>query len=365
MRLSPIDLFRPPAWLAVAGFLPSTIYAAAMRLRAGLYRRGWLRVQHLGRPVLAVGNLTVGGSGKTPVVLALARELAARGWQPAILSRGYGGIRPPGSRRNAVRLVSDGVKILLGPDWAGDEPYLLARKLPGVPVLCHPRRYRAGQFALHNLGADVFLLDDAFQHLVLHRDFNLLLVDGKKQFGNGRVLPAGPLREPLAAARRADAILLTRVPEGADLAPLRQRLAELAGPVPVFSAGFAPGALVDSGGLAGGELKDWLGRPAIAFCGLADPNQFFRMLAAAGVDPLERLAFADHQRYGPEEIGRIAAAFRRTGAEVALTTEKDIVKLEHQSAGGPVRAVELIPRLHQPELADRIVSALTRAASGK
>ena len=349
--------FHPPAAWSVLTSPLAAAYRAAVAARASLYARGTLAVRRLDRPVVSVGNLTVGGTGKTPVTAWLARELIAAGRAPAILSRGYRGERPAGSTPETVLLVSDGVKIHLGPRWAGDEPYWLAWKLSGVPVLCHPDRHRAGRWAERNLAAVVFLLDDGFQHLALHRDFNLLLLDGEAPLGNGRTLPAGPLRESPRAMARADAILLTRCPaHQADGA--RAELARWAGAIPVFSSEFVPDRLLRVDGTGAGSLEAFRGRRVVACAGIARPEQFFRMLEAAGLDVAAAIPLADHQAYGPAEAARLSAACRTSGAGLVVTTEKDLVKMQALALDYPVHALEIELRLHQPGLLPLILSKI-------
>jgi tetraacyldisaccharide 4'-kinase len=354
--MNPFD--PPPLWSLAARPL-AALYRGASAVRAALYRRNPRRVERLSRPVVSVGNLTVGGTGKTPVTAWLARELTAAGFAPAILSRGYGGEKPAGYTKDRILLVSDGVKIHLGPRWAGDEPYWLAWKLPGVPVLCHPERARAGRWAEKNLVVDVFLLDDGFQHLALHRDFNLLLLDGAAPFGNGRVLPAGPLRESPKALARADAVLLTRCPAD-DGDPAAEAVSRLAGKIPVFTSEFSPARLLNADGTAAGTLADFTGRRVVACAGIARPDQFFRMLEQAGFEVVNRLAFADHQTYGEDEAQRIAAACRAAGAEMIVTTEKDLVKMQDLPLEIPLLALEIELRLHQPGLLPLLLSKITR-----
>ncbi|MFZ3207577.1 MAG: tetraacyldisaccharide 4'-kinase, partial [Geobacteraceae bacterium] len=182
----------------------SLVYANIMRLRALVYRHGALRVNRLPRPVIAVGNLTVGGTGKTPMVALLCRDLLERGKRVTVLSRGYGG-----KAGKEPRIVSDGRTLFLSPAEAGDEPYMLAVTMPGLAVVIGSDRYRAGLFALEHLAPDIFIMDDGFQHLRLWRDLNILLVDSRSPFGNGLTLPAGLLREPVGAMKRADLVVLT------------------------------------------------------------------------------------------------------------------------------------------------------------
>ena len=180
----------------------SGVYGGAMVLRAGLYRRGLLERRRLPCRVVSVGNLTVGGTGKTPLVMDLAARLRDRGWPVCVLSRGY---RGTAERTGAV--VSDGYRILVPAKVAGDEPWLMARRLAGIPVIVGRDRWASGMTAVDRFGARAVVLDDGFQHQRLVRDLDVLLLDARKPMGNGHLLPRGPLREPITAARRAHALV--------------------------------------------------------------------------------------------------------------------------------------------------------------
>jgi tetraacyldisaccharide 4'-kinase len=266
-------------------------YGLALRLRAAAYAAGLCRSHRLPRPVVAVGNLTVGGTGKTPMVAWLARWFMERGKRVAVLSRGYGG-----SLEGEVRIVADGRTILLSPGEAGDEPYLLATSLPGLMVVIGADRYRAGLLALERLNPDIFILDDGYQHLRLKRDLNLLLLDCGKPFGNGLTLPAGILREPVPAAERADLVIYTRC---GSTEPAR-----ITGKPWLDASHRLTGAL----SLAGGEPQPFGSLSKLrgmAFAGIAEPAGFFDSLEREGVRLFATLAFPDHCSYAEEEIGAI------------------------------------------------------------
>lgn len=292
------------------------------RCRRTLYGAGILRSASLPRPVVSVGNLTAGGSGKTPHVLFLAGWLSGTGVRVAILSRGYGrktrGVlwasRGDGTESAGARKDSEA-------DRVGDEPALLASHLPGVPVLVGESRFAAGTECLRSREVDAFLLDDGYQHLSLRRDLDILLVDAALGLGNRRTLPFGPLREPAGTARFADALILTRC-ESLDHG--RTALASVPFPPgrPVAFTRILPFALVDGSGREtplppkGGEV--------VAFSGIANNDRFEKTLREIGFSVRRFLAFRDHHRYRPEDIERIRAA--ADGLPV-LTTEKDLVRL--------------------------------------
>ncbi|MCM2356561.1 MAG: tetraacyldisaccharide 4'-kinase [Geobacteraceae bacterium] len=288
-------------------------YSLALRLRAAAYAAGLLRSHRLPRPVISVGNLTVGGTGKTPAAAMLAQYFIARGKRVTLLSRGYGGtLRGEG-------IVSDGTTLFLTPGEAGDEPCLLAATVPGLAVVVGADRYRAGLLAMERLAPDVFILDDGFQHLRLMRDLNILLLDSSRPFGNGRTLPAGLLREPRSAAERADLIIYTRCSGEGEPAHF-----------PGKPACRAFHHLVGLTSLAGGAVRpfaDLKGLRGLAFAGIADPAPFFHDLAEEGLSLAATLPFPDHCRYGEGEVAAILAAAAACGADYLITTEKDGVKL--------------------------------------
>lgn len=311
-----------------AGRPLSPTYAAVMRLRARLYRRGILHRYKVAVPVISVGNLTWGGTGKTPLVILLARLASEQGFKPAVVSRGYGG-----AAKKTVNVVSDGESLLLQADQAGDEPRLLAESLPGVPVLTGSKRITPVRHAIERLGADLILLDDGFQHLALERQLDIVLFRYDKPLGNGRVFPAGPLREPLAALARADCFVLTGYP-AADRKPeshwfakeLRQRYPQR----PVFFSSFAIDRilLARQNGMPS-EPGNLAGKRIFAFCGLGNPESFRVSLLQGGAELSGFKAFRDHQRYVQGDVDQIVLACKKTRCDKVVTTEKDYVKVRH------------------------------------
>ena len=279
----------------------SKLYAAAVRRRRERYAsRPELRLR-LRRPVISVGNLAVGGRGKTPVAAYLARTLLEMGERPAILSRGYG----RSDRSDGVVVVRDADGIRADLPRAGDEPLMLARQLPGVSVLTCPNRYLAGRLAERHLGATVHVLDDGFQHLQLDRDVDLLIL-GREDVARPRTLPGGRLREPLDTLIAADAILTADdevVVDAAGGAPPLFRLRRSMPPPP----------------------RD--ARPALAIAGIASPDRFFGELRQAGWPLAATIAFRDHHPYSVRDVAAIMGRARQVAAERVVTTEKDLVRL--------------------------------------
>ena len=306
-------------------------YGGAHRLRRRWYRE---HAKRLPRPVLSVGNLHWGGSGKTPLVAAVAEHLRDRDLAVCVLSRGYA------SQGRGVRVVSTGEGPLLGPLLAGDEPVLLAGELPGVAVVVGPDRHRAGREALRRLepAPDLFLLDDGFSHLRLHRDLDLVAFPAADPFGGGRLFPSGRLREPLASMSRAHAAILTGASEtGGQGAELAESLRPYGFTGPGFASRTVPGAarLADGSRVPPGQR-------VFLVNAIARPENFAATVRSLGYEILGELRFPDHHRYPPASLQRIAEAWRSSGAAAVLTTSKDRVKLhgrlEIPLAELPVRA---------------------------
>jgi tetraacyldisaccharide 4'-kinase len=292
------------------------LYGGAHRLRRQWYRT---RAQRLPRPVVSIGNLHWGGSGKTPLVAAIAAHLRDRGVAVCILSRGYA------SQGRGVRVVSTGEGPILGPLVAGDEPVLLAGELPGVAVVVGPDRHRDGLQALRRLepAPDLFLLDDGFSHLRLHRDLDLVAFPAADPFGGGRLLPSGRLREPLAAMARAQAAVLTGAPEWDRQG---ETLAAALRPHGFTGSGFASRTV--PGEPRGVDLP--AGARVFLVTAIARPEAFAATVRGLGFEIAGELPFPDHHRYPPASLARIAEAWRASGAAAVLTTSKDRVKLHGQ-----------------------------------
>jgi tetraacyldisaccharide 4'-kinase len=308
----------------------TALYGAAAAWRRAWYDRDPSRRRWLARPVVSVGNLRVGGSGKTPIVEYIARLLAAHGERPAVLTRGYA----RRVARDGVTVVSDGTRVIADLDLAGDEPLMLARALPGVPVLVGADRYLSGLLAERRLGATVHVLDDGFQHLALGRDVDLLLVSEEDLAD--RPLPAGRLRERLTAARAADAALVTA---GYDSAA--DRIARAVAVSPVFRVARAIGVPRTITGARDSVVVPPASRVFVA-TGIARPDRFVADIEAAGWEISGVMEFRDHHRYDARDVDRIAADARAKGSAIVLTTEKDAVRLAACDLTGlPIAAVPL------------------------
>jgi tetraacyldisaccharide 4'-kinase len=291
------------------------ILGAAARVRRVLSSAGLLPAARLPRPVISVGNLVMGGAGKTPHVIHLARWLAGQGRRVGVLSRGYG------RKTRGVRWVSDGGGPIVTAAEGGDEPVLIARSLPGIPVVVGESRAAAGREVLSRRHVDVFLLDDGFQHLSLRRDVDLLLVECGRGLGNRWTAPLGPLREPPSHARYADALVITKCPD-AESGARAARAVPFPPDRPMAFSRLSPGGIVGRDGLP------WEGAAAgeavFAFSGIARNAPFRETLEAAGFRVKGFLPFPDHHAYGRGDLERIS---RAAGGLPAITTEKDLVRL--------------------------------------
>lgn len=312
---SPFDLFlllflTPLSWL----------YGLINGIRIRLYATGLFPSYRPPVPVISVGNLAAGGTGKTPVVDYIARYLLDQGRRVAIVSRGYGG-----NLGSGVHLVCAGHGPLLDPHQAGDEPYLLARRNPGALVLIARRRAAGVKTAVADHGAEVVLLDDGFQHRAVARDLDIVLLDARRPLGNGLPLPAGHLREFPSALQRGDLFILTRSPQ--------EPPPGLTLPGPVLRSRHVLGQTLLGSDGSRIALENLVGKRGLAFAGIADPGSFFAALRQRGLTLGKTLSFDDHCRYNAEELAQLREA--GSDADYLITTEKDGVKLSGASFAVP------------------------------
>lgn len=298
------------------------LYGKFANLRNHLYDKGTFRSYPLGAPVISVGNITMGGTGKTPLVAYIAELLDRKNETVCIISRGYGR-QNPGKRV----LVSDGKALLTGPKSAGDEPYELAQKLLNKAiVISDSDRVAAAEWAKETFDATVFLLDDAFQHRRARRDLDIVCIDATQ--------PCRHLREPLGNLKRAGAIVITRSDMAEDLDGLKARVAKYNAVCPVFTVKNRTARLIE---MVGPDVKkngftaktpdEISGKKVFAFCAIGNPDSFFRQLERDGVDITGVKAFRDHHAYKQGDVIWLEKAARASGAELMLTTIKDYVKL--------------------------------------
>jgi tetraacyldisaccharide 4'-kinase len=303
-------------------YVLSLLYRLVADLRNWFYDKQIISSVKLAPPVISVGNITVGGTGKTPCVIMLARILQAHGFRPAVLSRGYGGKNP-----QEVNIVSDGKTILLNAATAGDEPLLIAQSLPEVPVITGARRIKTGKAAIDLFGANVLICDDAFQHRQIFRDIDVVLLDGEKPLGNGQLLPRGELRESSAGLRRAGCFILTRAEQTRQIDPVVDRIAQ-ASSIPIFRAAHQLRELVRGDESFHRPPGDLYGRKVCAFCGIAKPDSFKRTLFGACADILSFNPFPDHHTYSLYDLEELKSIYITSGADYLVTTQKDAMRLQ-------------------------------------
>ncbi|MGK0176665.1 MAG: tetraacyldisaccharide 4'-kinase [Lentimonas sp.] len=323
-------------WYAFFLNLLSYIYSFAVRLRLYLYKHRIFRNKPLGCLVVVVGNLTVGGTGKTPIVEKFARTLTERGRKVAILSRGYKSKKEPLLKKFwrklshgeevPPKIVSDGKRVLLDSEVAGDEPYMLAKNLPGVVVLCDKNRVKAGSFAIRRYGCDTLILDDGFQYLPLKGRLNLLLVDKTNPFGNQHLLPRGILREPIKHLSRASYIFLTKS-NGTQDEALLELIREHNPKAEIIECAHQPQFLQSIEDGKKHSLDILQGARIAAFSGIASPESFENMLRGFGAEIRYNRRFLDHHRFTRSEIKNLYNKAFESKLDMIVTTEKDAVRL--------------------------------------
>ncbi|NIM98972.1 MAG: tetraacyldisaccharide 4'-kinase [candidate division Zixibacteria bacterium] len=310
-------------WALVLGVLSlfSLLYQLASTARTWLYQHGICRRQRLKARVISVGNVTVGGTGKTPLVLYLAEKLREKNRKVAILTRGY-----RRKKREMVELTHETCRRI---DWqdVGDEPYLLAKRLLDVPIMVSKRRSTSGEKALQKFGSEILILDDGLQHLRLSRELDIVVIDSVNPFGNGRLLPAGILREPLTSLKRADIFVLTKtdhVPSTNELVHLLRRYNPQAPIVEsVYRVRSIQGLFNDSSV----EPKRIEEKKAYAFSGIGNPASFENTLEQLKIHILKHRKFTDHYPYSKRDLMDLEGEARGVGADFAVTTEKDSVRI--------------------------------------
>ena len=310
----------------------SWIYGAGVAIRNIGFDRGWWVSQELPCPVISVGNLTVGGTGKTPMVIALAEKLHQMKLQVGILSRGY--------RRQSkgTVIVSGGTCFIMSQDSTpgqktainyevtGDEPALMAARLSGIPIVVDKMRIRGGKTLCQQFHPEVILLDDGFQHRWLHRDLDIVLLDAKRPFSNGNMLPAGRLREPIANLRRGDVIVFTRTSDKFPTSETLEQIGRITEAPVLKSVHRAVEWVSLDGARRPIDSKPFSPQPLL-LSGIVRPDDFEATIRSIGTHPIAHLTFPDHQHYGTKELERIAELYRTLKADAILTTEKDLIKL--------------------------------------
>jgi tetraacyldisaccharide 4'-kinase len=296
-------------------------YRGLLSTREWLYARGVLRSRALPCAVVSVGNLTVGGTGKTPAVEMAVRTLTDLGHKPAVVSRGYG------RRSKGIQIVADAASIRLDAEEAGDEPFLLARRLPGVPVVVGSNRYEAGHTAVERFGVTAIVLDDGLQHRTLVKNLEIVMARATDPWGNGRLLPRGPLREPVSGLARAHLVVVTGAAAPSEAPEVMAAVARYAPAVPVLSAQHVLTECWEVGTMRPVPI-DNLGRARLlGFAGIASPGGFRRTVEETGASVADLVPFLDHYWYTREDLARLDHRAEELGVGALVTTEKDWVRL--------------------------------------
>lgn len=330
-----------PAGLRAACAMASWGYGAAIRTRNWAFDRGWNESVSVGVPVISLGNITTGGTGKTPMVAYFAEALRQRGYHPGIISRGYRSLT----------------------DQTNDERLVLEQLVPGVPQVLNRDRVAGARTAIQEHGCDVILLDDGFQHRRLQRDLDVVLIDATRPWGFGHLLPRGLLREPLSSLRRADLVLITRCDQvsGDELSAIRQTLLKHRGTSDSVEVRFVPRQLRNARGEVC-SLSALRTETCLPFCGIGNPEGFRRLLAGLGVaEP--PIVFPDHHHYRPDDLVQLVQRADEANASVCVTTQKDLVKFsDSRLSGKPLWAVEIAAEVVSGgALLDRALNSLPPA----
>jgi len=311
-------LLKNPLWGVLA--LPaSLIYGTGIIIRNILYNNSILKRYSVDTPVISIGNISVGGTGKTPLVEFIAGKLSGHGCRTVIVSRGYK------RKGKGVTTVHDGRGFLVSPELAGDEPYLLAKRLSDTPVIVGKDRYQACLYAQNLFKPDVLILDDAFQHRRLKRNIDIVVIDSTNPWGNRSLLPGGPLREPLSSLKRADLVVLSRINESENTERILKKIESITS-APVVLSGYKPESWVQLNNSVYNleTLKD---KPVLAFTATGNPDSFKKTLKDTSVHLKEFISFKDHHWFTKKDIDKITAKAKAQNAEALVTTEKDMVRL--------------------------------------
>ena len=329
----------------------SGIYGIFVKARNACYRHGIFRTHEVGVPVISVGNLTYGGTGKTPLVEWIARELASLGRKVCVLTRGYGRDNP-GQRV----VASNGKALLADVTQTGDEALMLADRLLGeAAVICDANRISAAGWAIENLGSDAFVLDDAFQHQRIARDLNILTVDATNPWGNRRSLPSGILREPISELSRADCVIITRA-DSQNCEGLRAEIQQLHPGVPVLLSRMKHTHLrVTDAGSSSIEADEIKELSIGAFCGIGNSESFFTLLRREGYALSYERSFRDHYKFSQTDINGIVREARDKGVQTLLTTAKDAVKLRALNFELPCYSAEIEIEIEHPEILRQLI----------
>jgi tetraacyldisaccharide 4'-kinase len=324
-------------------YLISLLYRFLVRFRHVLYKNGTLKSYTLPCRVISVGNITLGGTGKTPTVIYLAQLFKEQGRKTAVLSRGY-----KGKSSEKVAVVSDGKQILLNVLDAGDEPFLLSKALPGVPVIIGRDRVLTGRYAIEHFSPEIMILDDGFQHLKLKRDVDILLVDYGYGFGNGHLLPRGILREPLSYMNRAHIFLLTKRTDSKDDQTIEKKIASIKPDARIFHAGYEIRSLTTLQGKKEIDLNYLKGEKVLALSAIANPHYFSHLLRQHGISVVKEWALPDHHYYTSKDARKLSEYL--SSIDFIITTAKDSSKMDGEIFGKlPILILEIMLKIHDEQ----------------
>jgi tetraacyldisaccharide 4'-kinase len=346
-------------WLKTGLLAASLAYGWGVRFREFGYTRGIFKPRRLPCAVVSIGNLTAGGTGKTPMTIHVAEFIRNLGLKTVVISRGYGG-----KAEKKGGIVSDGQRILMQAEMAGDEPFMMAKQLETIPVLVGSDRFQSGRTAMDRFRPDVILLDDAFQHRQLARDLDIVLMDAERPLGNGYLLPRGSLREDSASLRRCHAVVFTRADETE--MPAHEHITRLLGSKPVFQSSHTPYLLKILKGKSGGTCSETAGEQGLemlagkrifAFSGIARNDDFENMLESLGCSIAGTASYPDHYRYSRKDIKDIGDAAVHHGSDCMVTTEKDYFRIPSKSDFPIALAVMGVKICFKDDGFDRFVSS--------
>ncbi|HTR82324.1 MAG TPA: tetraacyldisaccharide 4'-kinase [Bacteroidota bacterium] len=341
--MKPVPALAPISWL----------YGAGIAFRNLFFDVKIFQTEHLDIPVISVGNITAGGTGKTPLVELIAKHLMRKHVRPAVVSRGY--------KRTSSGLleVADGTRLKASAQEAGDEAYQLALRLPNVPIVVDEERVRGAMHAAQKLRAEVIILDDGFQHRSLHRDLDIVLIDASRPPFGMRMIPAGLRREPLSSLARAGAVVITRTSVGANSGHLREHISSFT-KAPVFTSSYRIVAFRRAKTRFSVDLNTVKGKHAVAFCGIGNPDNFRTTLDELGVRIDAMIAFDDHRSYSPADARRIVAEQQKHNAEFVITTEKDVVRCATLSEfeNLPLFYVEIETVIHELNEWEKLIDSI-------
>ena len=322
----------------------SWLYGCAVLLRNVLYDRKIFSSEHVGAPVISVGNITTGGTGKTPVVRLITEMLQRKNIRTAIVSRGYG------RATHGLVEVSDGVSVKAAAGSAGDEPFELAMRLPTASVVVDEQRVRGARYAVEKQKAQAVVLDDGFQHRAIYRDLDIVLIDAAHSPFGMAMLPAGHRRDSMSSLKRADAVLITKMKSDSNVEKLKVEIAHYT-KAKIFSSSLAVTSFRRAKTGFSVDLNSVRGKQAVAFCGIAQPEGFRSMLEDLGIRISSMMCFQDHHPYSDSDIRRIIAEQEKWRAEYIVTTEKDLARLSSSelSEHYPLFCLEVEVTVHQKQ----------------